>query len=172
MHDDERALVGLVDTLLPTGLKDILGTRMGFSSRPAVRLDMAPSAPGSLTGHPSLAHMAAALKFTVHHMAELQSVRTALELSASQIMHVALDLYNAPKTLFQTHAFLDAEDRHPAAIASKAKCENPACSRQRPPEKLRECTGCHAVRYCCSACQSQDWRAHKALCKKYQPMYA
>jgi hypothetical protein len=34
--------------------------------------------------------------------------------------------------------------------------------------KLKECSGCRAVRYCGRPCQLADWPAHKATCKRLQ----
>ncbi|KZV65492.1 hypothetical protein PENSPDRAFT_586778 [Peniophora sp. CONT] len=32
--------------------------------------------------------------------------------------------------------------------------------------KLRECTGCHAIRYCSMECQKADWKEHKPRCRR------
>jgi hypothetical protein len=34
--------------------------------------------------------------------------------------------------------------------------------------KLRECSGCNAVRYCGKSCQKMHWSAHKPTCKRLQ----
>jgi len=31
-------------------------------------------------------------------------------------------------------------------------------------EKLRLCSGCRSIRYCCSVCQRDDWPEHKRVC--------
>ncbi|KAG5188966.1 MM3350-like domain-containing protein [Tribonema minus] len=33
---------------------------------------------------------------------------------------------------------------------------------------LKQCSACKVVRYCSAACQTGDWRAHKADCKRWQ----
>jgi hypothetical protein len=34
--------------------------------------------------------------------------------------------------------------------------------------KLKECARCRSVRYCSKECQTADWPAHKATCKRLQ----
>ena len=34
--------------------------------------------------------------------------------------------------------------------------------------KLKKCTGCRSVQYCCRDCQRADWPAHKSTCRRLQ----
>ena len=36
------------------------------------------------------------------------------------------------------------------------------------PLKLKKCTGCRSVQYCCQDCQRDDWPAHKSTCRRLQ----
>ncbi len=36
--------------------------------------------------------------------------------------------------------------------------------------KLKECNGCHSVRYCGRVCQKADWPSHKPECKRLQAL--
>jgi len=38
------------------------------------------------------------------------------------------------------------------------------CGRQ---DQLKLCSRCRAAKYCSKECQTRDWKAHKAICKKY-----
>ena len=49
----------------------------------------------------------------------------------------------------------------------------PCCANcQKSGIKLSACSKCHAVRYCCSACQRAHWHAHKPACISPQDVYA
>ncbi|KAL0947094.1 hypothetical protein HGRIS_013235 [Hohenbuehelia grisea] len=43
-----------------------------------------------------------------------------------------------------------------------AQCELPGSA------ELRQCSGCHVVRYCSSQCQSADWGTHRSHCYLFQ----
>ena len=63
-------------------------------------------------------------------------------------------------SLLQLHAL--ALRRCCASLACPAALAGPAGG---PPKRGKRCTGCQEARYCSSACQSSDWRAHKAACR-------
>ncbi|KAF6261089.1 hypothetical protein COO60DRAFT_822653 [Scenedesmus sp. NREL 46B-D3] len=55
-----------------------------------------------------------------------------------------------------------------AAVSGSARAKSSSCckvcgARQ---QKLLRCSRCKAVKYCSAACQTQDWKAHKAVCIK------
>ncbi|OBZ80041.1 hypothetical protein A0H81_00767 [Grifola frondosa] len=46
-------------------------------------------------------------------------------------------------------------------------CSNYNCTSQVTKlATLRTCSVCRSIFYCCTACQKQDWKRHKAYCKR------
>jgi hypothetical protein len=58
--------------------------------------------------------------------------------------------------------------RRARALAER-RCANLRCTNlagaSEAEVKGRKCAGCITVRYCCEACNRQDWRQHRAACR-------
>ncbi|KAF9068333.1 hypothetical protein BDP27DRAFT_1327471 [Rhodocollybia butyracea] len=52
-------------------------------------------------------------------------------------------------------------------------CEHRLCPRRNSGyegRKMKVCAKCHHVRYCSKECQKENWRVHKMICKKFEPI--
>ena len=53
----------------------------------------------------------------------------------------------------------DTTDKEKKAIAVKYWCGNPHCEKELDPKKLKSCSRCKVIKYCCRDCQTVSERA-------------